>query len=213
MIADTSRAVHGGVLCCGFDNVGDHMNWRARWAVTAALLLCGCVESGESYPGNWAAPVRLASCADVAGLYRGTGERAGEPGSAVQLYLMLIPETEIREQNEARIRTGAAIDRIEIAIDRPNALVVRFRDATRVIATMDYPAQACGPDGVVVETYSGDARDNQNPLLGHQHEMLTLSKAADGALLVRRSEHTAGSFVPVSVSNSDWTRFPAFGSR
>jgi hypothetical protein len=180
--------------------------------VAAALLLCGCVETGDPYPANWAQPVRLESCAGVSGLYRSAGELGGEPGSALKLYLMLAPDPGTNEGNANNVRTSAAIDRVEIASEEPKMLVFRFRDATQVMATLRFSALECAPEGVGIGTYSGDSRGRANPMTGPEHETLTLGKTADGALLVKRREQTAGSLVPVSVSSSDWIRFPAFGS-
>jgi hypothetical protein len=179
---------------------------RALLAMTASLALCGC--ANQPYPQDWAAPVRTAGCAAVTGLYGGKGRE-----SAGQLYLLLGPVSESSQDDMKRIATVSAIDRVEIASDGPKTLVLHFRDATQEIATLRYPDAECGSDGVTVVYYAGMTRGRTNPLAGVEHDTATLSKAADGALIVRRHETDAGlvyMFLPVGMSDSSWSRYPAF---
>ncbi len=181
---------------------------RAQWAVMGIVLLCGPAR-GESYPRNWAAPAPMKNCADVVGLYQGSGEEAGEPTSALSLYSMLTPEPQTSEEGAKNAKTSALIDRVEIASDGPAALVLHFRGATGEIATLSYPARECGTEGAVIDTYSGETRGRDNPLTSREHETMTLGKAADGALIVLRHEHNSILFSPIGASSSTWVRYPA----
>jgi hypothetical protein len=180
---------------------------RRALLATAALLLCGC--ASQPYPQDWAAPVRTTGCAAVTGLYGGNREE-----SAGVLYLTLVPEPDSSKEEEERHTTSAKIDRVEIAANGPKSLVLHFRDATQEIATLRYPDAECGSDGVTVTYYGGMTYGRTNPVAGYERDTATLSKAADGALIMRRHESAAGlvyMFLPIAASDSRWSRYPAFG--
>jgi hypothetical protein len=177
---------------------------RTLLAMAGCLVLCGCVDD-KPYPADWAAPVKAEGCANVAGLYRSRSE-----GS--DLYQTLLPDATTPADAGKMSKISATFDRVEIASDGPKALVARFGDATGVLETLHLSERECGREGVIIVVYSGMTSEQGNPIVGYERQAVTLNKAADGALIARRSESDTGMvymFLPVSAGGSHWERFPA----
>jgi hypothetical protein len=120
-------------------------------------------------------------------------------------------------QSEQRNDADKTADRVEITSEATGTLTLRFLNNKEVLATRRLSEAEgtlhCGKDGVVIDSYSGRTRGRGNPIVGYEYSNVSIGKATDGALIVKKTDGEGGlafMIVPAGGSQTRWARFPAF---
>ncbi|HEY7752614.1 MAG TPA: hypothetical protein VH856_02240 [Steroidobacteraceae bacterium] len=186
---------------------------RAPLAPVAAFLLSGCVSLGP-YPDSWAPRAELASgeCPSIDGEYWNEGEYLEKSGKEPDwrksqlVYPLRNPADPPLQIFDRELRDGLAEPYLKVALRRDQArlhVLATRQDGATVSHELAIDA-SCSDS--MIRIWSGFL--DEEPFYGR--ESLSMTRAADGSLLVRRAGWAFANLiiVPAAIIESGWTRYP-----
>lgn len=174
-----------------------------------AIALAGC--SYENYPDDWPPRRQRAdACAAFSGSYANKGfgaDKEFKESTRPKLHKFLFKDP-----------TGLGeVDRIKMEIGEDRVLRVRALRDLKVVGGTEYSEKdstlICDESGAKIDLYRGPSYRKGSMIVGYEFETVTLSKATDGSLAVKKSTGVYGLVlfvIPVGGEDEKWYRFPPF---
>jgi len=174
------------------------------------FIVAACVFDNPDYPRGWASIAKASDpCAILGGIYSEVG--AYDPNSFV--VKNVVGHSVVAHLSSMLGVFGAYGNRVEIVYDDERALRIRsFLDEMKVgevLYSERDKTLSCGSEGAAINRRKAP-QGHGNVLLGVETDTTFLSKATDGALVVKQSSASAGlvfMMVPAGGSQSVWSHF------
>lgn len=172
-----------------------------------AIALTGC--TSENYPDHWPPRRQLAdACVALSGSYANKGFDTGKEfveSRRPKLHKFLFKDP-----------TGLdEVDRIKMEIGEDRVLRVSALRDSKVVGGTEYSEKDstlnCDESGAKIDLYRGASTRKGTAIVGYEFETVTVSKATDGSMLVKKSMGVYGLvyfIVPLGAEDERWYRFP-----
>lgn len=201
----------GCALSCLHDSWGKNINARVvcrKFPLFTLILVSGCSYTPE-YPANWANRLHAAGCPDVSGEYldiaKGENfhspfEQYGNPDNYVfSLNSMVFLGLRNTDENVDFVRVRQSGSELIIEAHKDNKVLRK--------KTIKYTGDDCRDGFLMMKVPEVEGGES---ILAIQRDVYGLSKAGDGALVIRYESSAIGIyFIPVAGTQWMWHRFPA----
>ena len=177
------------------------MNLLRILLLSIPIILTGCFSDHPPLPEDWGKTAQTNNCPSFEGYYFSQGEGADDIGIVPSLYKVLI---------NAPLNIHR-IEYIRITQKKDSLIIQAFSDDTlREEKEIPLKTSNCINGFLQLDTHSKKDGINRDGVLGYEWNTLLLSKASDGALIVRRDSGGVGVvlLIPVAGSAHQWYRYP-----